>query len=130
MISTTIRPTVDIDVVAAVELLDVQIPSANALAILNDTATASGIERGIVAAGVIERMVPAGVEMEEHNLGTGRRTRGVYLHQAGDEHMAMNFLDRTHEIGLHIDSHDPEEEFDGFVTPAELFEKIRAYYRL
>jgi hypothetical protein len=146
-ITTTaaVQTTTDVDLIAALEaspdftvvtdgthlaqLLGIQVPSAAALEILNDTETASGIERGIVAAGVIERIVPSDVEIEEYNIGAQGKTRSVYLIQDGVEHIGINFLDRTHEVALHIDSDDPDTVFHGFVTPAEMFDMIRAYWR-
>ena len=143
--TTTNAPiTTDIDLIAALEaspeftvvrdgnhlaeLLAVQVPSADALAVLNDPALASGIERGIVAAGVLERVVPADVSIEEYTLGSSR-TRGVFLHQDGVDQIALHFLDGTAQVAVHIDSDDPDEAHDGFVTPTEMFALIRAYYR-
>lgn len=112
------------------DLLDVKIPSDDALAVLNDPALASGIERGIVAAGVLERLVPADVHIEEITYGSHHTTRGVFLHQDGVDQIALNFVDGTHEIAVHIDSHDPDEEHSGFETPQAMFDLVRAYYRL
>jgi hypothetical protein len=146
--NTTTAPattSTDIDLIAAVEasprftvvrdaghlaeLLGFDVPSEDAISILNDTALASGKERGIVAAGVIERIVPDGVQIEEINCGTDAKVRGVFLHQDDVDHMALYFFDSTASVSVHIDSHDPDEAYDGLVTPTEMFDLIRTYYR-
>lgn len=144
MNTTIAQAPTDVDLIAALEaspdfvtvtdgahlaeLLGVQIPSDDALAVLNDKHLASGRERGIVAAGVLERIVPDDVAIEEYNLGSC--TRAVYLSQDDVEQIAVHFMDRTTEVAVHIESNDPDEEFHGFVTPAEMFDRVRAYYRL
>jgi hypothetical protein len=111
------------------ELLGVQVPSDATLAVLNTPALASAIERGIVAADTLRRIVPDDVQIEEVNYGTEQRTRGVFLYQDGVDQVAMSFVDGTHEIAVHIDSDDPDEEFSGFITPAEMFDLVKRYYR-
>lgn len=142
--TTTAPATTDIDLILALEasddfttvrdgdhladLLGLQVPSPDALAVLNDPALASGIERGIVAAGVIERLVPADVHIEEYTLGN-RGTRGVFLHQDGVDQIGLFFFAATAEVGVYIESDDPDEEHVGPASPAEMFDLIRAYYR-
>lgn len=128
--ATAPRVRADVDLVMALDagLLDFQRPSAEALEILSNTAIASGRERGIIAAQMIERIVPEGVEIEEINCGTDAKVRGVFLHQGDDDNVALYFHDRTASVVVHIESDDPEEEHHGPHTPAEVFELIRAYY--
>lgn len=113
------------------DLLDIQTPSPAALAILEDTFLASGIERGIIAAGILERITPPDVMMEEANLGADRRTRSVSLYQdgpAGREQITLSFLDRTSSVWVHIDG-DDGEHIDELMPPALMFDVVRAYYR-
>lgn len=93
-------------------------------------ATRSGIERGVIAAGILERMIPAGVQIEEYNLGAKRTTRGVFLHQGGVDQINMYFLDATTEVSVHIEDYADGENFDRFVTAAEMFDMVRGYYRI
>lgn len=88
----------------------------------------SGIERGVIAAGILERMVPAGVQIEEYNLGSKCTTRGVFLHEGGVDQINMYFIDGTAEVSVHIEDYEDGENFDRFVTPAEMFELVRGYY--
>ena len=97
---------------------------------LGDAVLASGIERGIIAAGILERMVPAGVQIEEYNLGAKRTSRGVFLHQGGVDQINMYFLDATAEVSVHIADYEDGENFDRFIPVAEMFEMVRAYYQL
>lgn len=143
MTTTTAPATTDIDLIAALDaspdfvtvnspgnladLLGITTPGEAALAILGDTALASGRERGIVAAGILERIVPDGVEIEELNLGTDRRTRGVFLYRDGVDQIALSFLDRTARVWVHING-DGEEHVDELMTPAEMFDTVRGYY--
>ena len=130
-ITTTQAQThADVDLITALDagLLEVQIPSADTLAILGNTAIASGRERGIIAAQVIERIVPDGVQIEEINCGTDAKARGVFLHQDDADHIALYFFDRTASVMVHIDADEPDERHDGPVSPAEMFDLIRAYY--
>ena len=87
-------------------------PNAADITTLNDAGLASGIERGIIAAGILERMVPAGVRVEEHNLGAKRTTRGVFLHEGGEDQIALYFLDATAEVSVHIACYE-----DGRTSP-------------
>lgn len=132
MTITTTAPSVhaDVDLITALDsgLLDFQRPSAESLEILSNTAIASGRERGIIAAQMIERIVPEGVQIEEINCGTDAKVRGVFLHQGDDDNVALYFHDRTASVVVHIESDDPDEEHHGPHTPAEVFELIRAYY--
>jgi hypothetical protein len=91
---------------------------------------ASGIERGIIAAGILERMVPAGVQIEELSMGAKRTTRGVFLHEGGVDQIAMYFLDATAEVSVHIEDYEDGENFDRFIPAAEMFDMVRAYYQL
>lgn len=141
--TTTAPATTDIDLIAALDaspdfvtvnspghladLLGITTPNEAALAILGDTALASGRERGIVAAGILERIVPDGVEIEELNLGTDSKVRGVFLHADGVDHIGIHFLDSTASVYVHIDG-DGEEHVDELMTPAEMFDAIRGYY--
>jgi hypothetical protein len=100
------------------------------LAILGDAVLASGIERGILAAGILERMIPAQVNIEEYNLGAKRTTRGVFLHQGSVDQIAMYFLDATAEVSVHIADFEDGENFDRFIPVAEMFEMVRAYYQV
>jgi hypothetical protein len=144
MTTTTTAPaTTDIDLIAALDaspdfvtvnspghladLLGITTPNEAALAILGDTALASGRERGIIAAGILERIVPDGVDIEELNLGTDRKTRGVFLHADGVDQIGMHFLDGTASVWIHIDG-DDESGYDGLATPAEMFDLVRGYY--
>jgi hypothetical protein len=133
MTITTTAPqtSADIDLVTALDagLLDFQRPAVESLEILSNIAIASGRERGIIAAQMIERLVPAGVQIEEINCGTDAKVRGVFLHQDDDDHIALYFFDRTASVSVHIDSDDPDEAHDGPMPPAEMFDLIRAYYR-
>ena len=133
MTITTTAPrttTADVDLITALDsgLLDFQRPSAESLEILSNTAIASGRERGIIAAQMLERIVPEGVQIEEINCGTDAKVRGVFLHQGDDDNVALYFHDRTASVVVHIESDDPEQEHHGPHTPAEVFELIRAYY--
>lgn len=113
------------------DLLGIQTPSTAALAILGDTFLASGIERGIIAAGILDRITPDDVMMEEANLGADRRTRSVSLYQDGPdghEQITLSFLDRTPNVWVHIDG-DDAEHIDELMTPAAMFDAVRAYYR-
>jgi hypothetical protein len=141
--ATTTQAATDVDLIAALDaspdfvtvnspghladLLGITTPNQAALAILGDTALASGRERGIIAAGILERIVPDGVEIEELNLGTDRKTRGVFLHADGVDHIGMHFLDGTACVWIHIDG-DDETSYDGLATPAEMFDLVRGYY--
>lgn len=111
------------------DLLGIDVPDVTKLGILGDKAQASGIQRGVIAAGMLERIVPDGVRIEEYNLGAKRTTRGVFLHQDGVDQIAMYFLDTTAEVSVHIDGGDDGESFDRFVTPAEMFDLVRGYYQ-
>lgn len=104
-------------------------PNAAELTILNDATRASGIERGVIAAGILERMVPAGVQIEEYNLGAKRTSRGVFLHQGGVDQINMYFLDATAEVSVHIEDYEDGENFDRFIPAAEMFDMVRAYYQ-
>lgn len=144
MTITTTRP--DVDLVIALDatpttpintpghladLLNLQTPSTAALAILGDTRLASGIERGIIAAGILERITPDDVLIEEANLGADRRTRSVLLYQDGPdgrEQITLSFLDRTPNVWVHIDG-DDTEHIDELMPPVEMFDVVRAYYR-
>ena len=132
MTITTTAPTAhaDVDLITALDagLLDFQTPSADALAILANTAIASGRERGIIAAQIIERIVPDGVQIEEINCGRDAKVRGVFLHQDDVDHIAIYFFDRTASVTVHIDADDPDERHDEPVSPARMFDLIRAYY--
>src|SRR3990167_8125433 len=96
MTITTTAPTAhaDVDLITALDagMLDFQTPSADALAILTNTAIASGRERGIIAAQIIERIVPDGVQIEEINCGRDAKVRGVFLHQDDVDHIAVYFF--------------------------------------
>lgn len=143
MTTTTAPATTDIDLIAALDaspdfvtvnspghladLLGITTPNEAALAILGDTFLASGRERGIIAAGILERIVPDDVEIEELNLGTDRRTRGVFLYRDGVDQIALSFLDRTSSVWVHING-DGEEHVDELMTPAEMFDTVRGYY--
>lgn len=107
-----------------------QIVTADVLGKLDDVAALSGIARGIVAAGVLGRMVPDGVQIEEYNLGGKRATRGVFLHDGGADQIALYFLDATAEVSVHIQADGTDEAFDRFIPAAEMFEVVRAYYRI
>ena len=132
MTITTTAPatTADVDLITALDagLLPFQTPSADLLAILNNKAIASGIERGIIAAQAIERIIPDGVEIEEINCGREGRARALFLHRNDEDDIALYFFDRTTSVSLHIDADDPAERRDEPVSPAEMFEVIRAYY--
>jgi hypothetical protein len=132
MTITTTAPqtTADVDLITALDagLLDFQRPSAESLEILSNIAIASGRERGIIAAQMIERIVPEGVQIEEINCGRDAKVRGVFLHQDDVDHVALYFFDRTASVSVHIESDDPDEEHHGPHSPAEVFELIRAYY--
>lgn len=129
-ITTTAPVHADVDLITALDagLLDFQKPSNHALAILGDTALASGRERGIVAAQVIERIVPDGVQIEEINCGAEAKVRGVFLHQDDEDHIALYFFDGTTSVSVQIDADDPAERHDGLVSPVEMFEIVRTYY--
>lgn len=129
-ITTTTPVHADVDLITALDagLLDFQTPSADALAILGNTAVASGRERGIIAAQVIERIVPDGVQIEEINCGRDAKVRGVFLHQDDVDHIALYFFDRTASVTVHIDADEPEQRHDAPVSPARMFDLIRAYY--
>lgn len=129
-ITTTTPVHADVDLITALDagLLDFQTPSADALAILGNTAVASGRERGIIAAQVIERIVPDGVQIEEINCGRDAKVRGVFLHQDDVDHIAIYFFDRTASVTVHIDADEPEQRHDAPVSPARMFDLIRAYY--
>lgn len=148
-ITTTAPAQIDVDLITALdaspdftvvnnpghlaELLGIQTPNTAALAVLNDTALASGRERGIVAAGILERITPDDVLMEEANLGTDRKVRALFLYQDGPdapEQIALHFFDRTASIWVHIDSADEDEQYDGLMSPERMFDVIRAYYRV
>jgi hypothetical protein len=109
--------------------LDATAPSADLLAVLGDAYTWSGIQRGTAAAAALQRLVPAGVQVEECDLGAGRTTRGVFLHPGGPDHIALYFLDATAEVSVHIDNYADGENFDRFVPAAEVFDLVRAFYR-
>lgn len=128
--ATAPSKTADVDLITALDsgLLDFQRPSAESLEILSNTAIASGRERGIIAAQMIERIVPEGVQIEEINCGRDGKARGVFLHRDDVDHVALYFFDRTASVSVHIESDDPDEEHHGPHTPAEVFELIRAYY--
>ena len=111
------------------DMLGIDIPDVTTFAILGDKTLASGIERGIIAAGILERLVPDGVQIEEYNLGAKRTTRGVFLHQDGVDQIAMHFLDATAEVSVHIEADDPDQAFDRFITTDEMFELVRGYYK-
>jgi hypothetical protein len=104
-------------------------PNAAELTILSDAALASGINRGIIAAGILERMVPDGVQIEEHNMGGKRTTRGVFLHEGGVDQINLYFLDATAEVSVHIEDYEDGENFDRFIPVAEMFDMVRAYYQ-
>lgn len=129
-ITTTNQVHADVDLIAALDagLLDFQTPSADTLAILSNIQIASGRERGIIAAQMIERIVPDGVQIEEINCGHDAKVRGVFLHQDDVDHIALYFFDRTASVTVHIDADDPDERHDAPVSPARMFELIRAYY--
>lgn len=129
-ITTTAPVTHDVDLVTALDagLLPFQTPSADLLAILNNKAIASGRERGIIAAQAIERIIPAGVAIEEINCGRDGKARGVFLHQNDEDDIALYFFDRTTSVSVHIDADDPDDRRDETVSPTEMFEIIRAYY--
>lgn len=132
MTITTTAPatTADVDLITALDagLLPFQTPSADLLAILNNKAIASGIERGIIAAQAIERIIPDGVEIEEINCGREGKARALFLHRNDEDDIALYFFDRTTSVSLHIDADDPAERRDEPVSPAEMFEIIHAYY--
>jgi hypothetical protein len=147
--TTTTAPATtdtDVDLIAALEaspdfttvtgkeqlaaLLGITVPSADTLAVLNDKALASGIERGIVAAGAIEAIVPDDVSIEEINVGSNAKVRGVFLHQDDVDQVALYFFDKTTSVSVHIESEDPDEECHEFLSPEEMFDRIRAYYRV
>ena len=125
-ITTTTQVHADVDLITALDasLLDFQTPSADALAILADTAVASGRERGIIAAQVIERIVPDGVQIEEINCGRDAKVRGVFFHQDDVDHIALYFFDRTASVTVHIDADEPEQRHDAPVSPAQMFDLI------
>lgn len=93
-------------------------------------AARSGIERGIIAAGILERMVPAGVQIEEYNLGAKLTSRGVFLHQGGVDQINMYFLDGTAEVSVHIENYEDGENFDRFIPVTEMFDMVSVYYQL
>lgn len=132
-ITTTSQVHADVDLITALDaglIREIQTPSADALAILANTALASGRERGIIAAGILERLVPNGVQIEEINLGRDRKVRGVFLHQDDTDHIALHFFDRTASVWVHVyNDSDDVEDFDDTVPVVEMFEMIRAYYR-
>jgi hypothetical protein len=127
-ITTTAHADVDLITALDAGLLDFQTPSADALAILTNTAIASGRERGIIAAQILERIVPDGVQIEEINCGRDAKARGVFLHQDDVDHIALYFFDRTASVTVHIDADEPDERHDAPVSPLEMFDLIRAYY--
>lgn len=132
MTITTTAPatTADVDLITALDagLLPFQTPSADLLAILNNKAIASGRERGIIAAQAIGRIIPEGVEIEEINCGREGKARALFLHRNDEDDIALYFFDRTTSVSLHIDADDPADRRDEPVSPAEMFEIIRAYY--
>ena len=111
------------------DLLGIEVPDVARFAILGDKALASGIERGIIAAGILERMVPEGVQIEEYNTGANLTTRGVFLHADGVDQIAMYFLDATAEVSVHIEGAAGQENFDRFITTDEMFDLVREYYK-
>lgn len=108
--------------------VQVQTTDVERLAILGDAASASGIERGIIAAGILDRMVPTGVQIEEYNLGAKCTTRGVFLHEGGVDQINMYFIDGTAEVSVHIENYEDGENFDRFITASEMFDMVRGYY--
>lgn len=138
MTITTVRPTstthaLDMSVTIrdsdpTPRVLDIRIPSADALAVLYDIALASGIERGIVAAGVLERLAPYGVELDERTCGTNRDMRCVYLHHESFGEVSVMFFHHTASVMVHIDADDDCDTVDGMYTPEQMFDLVRAHY--
>lgn len=93
-------------------------------------AARSGIERGVIAAGILDRMVPTGVQIEEYNLGAKCTTRGVFLHQGGVDQINMYFIDGTSEVSVHIEDYEDGENFDRFIPVMEMLDMVRGYYQL
>ncbi len=112
------------------DLLGIEVPNRAALAVLNDTALASGRERGIIAADILDRITPDDVTIEQHNLGATRKTRGVFLYQDGAdgrEQIALHFFDHTPSVWVHIDEGDAAY-FDDLVGVDTMFDMVAAYY--
>jgi hypothetical protein len=134
MTITTTAPrttTADVDLITALDagLLPIQTPSVEALVILGNTAIASARERGIIAAGILERIVPDGVQIEEINVGRNAKSRAVFLHQDDVDQIALYFFDHTSSVSVYIENDDPDQcRHEEFASPAEMFDLVRDYY--
>jgi hypothetical protein len=134
MTITTAAPcttTADVDLITALDagLLPIQTPSVDALVILGNTAIASARERGIIAAGILERIIPDGVQIEEINVGRNAKSRAVFLHQDDVDHIALYFFDHTSSVSVYIENDDPDKcRHEEFASPAEMFDLVRDYY--